>query len=111
MAEAQHAAAARAATPEGALACAPARDRAHRRGVLYLRMHGRPVGNTGARQSKIELVAAVRMVARGCACERTLGLGSACGGGRKRLCHPWLLKSRVEPSGNLLIGGLSYGGA
>ena len=74
-------------------------------------MHGRPVGNTGARQSKIELVAAVRMVARGCACERTLGLGSACGGGRKRLCHPWLLKSRVEPSGNLLIGGLSYGGA
>ena len=38
MAEAQHAAAARAATPEGALACAPARDHAHRRGVLYLRM-------------------------------------------------------------------------
>ena len=38
MAEAQHAAAARAATPEGALACAPARDHAHRRGVLYLCM-------------------------------------------------------------------------
>jgi len=36
MAEALHAAAARAAKPEGALARAPARDHAHRRDLFYL---------------------------------------------------------------------------
>ena len=51
------------------------------------------------------------MVARGCARERTLGLGSACGGGMQRSTMASLLKSRVEPSGNLLNRRVSYGGA
>ena len=69
-------------------------------------MHGRPVGNTGARQSKIELVAAVRMVARGCACERGLARGSACGGGFQPLDMALGLFKRlfrgVEPARTLL---------
>ena len=52
--------------------------------------------------AQIKQAAAVRMVARGCARERTLGLGSACGGGMQRSTMASLLKSRVEPSGNLL---------
>ena len=52
--------------------------------------------------AQIEHAAAVRMVARRCARERTLGRRSACGGGMQRLCHPWLLKSRVEPARNLI---------
>ena len=52
--------------------------------------------------AQIKQAAAVRMVARGCARERTLGRRSACGGGMQGLCHPWLLKSRVEPARNLI---------
>ena len=52
--------------------------------------------------AQIKQAAAVRMVARGCARERTLGRRSACGGGMQRLCHPWLLKSRVETARNLI---------
>ena len=53
MAEALHAAAARAAKPEGALARAPARDHAHRRDLLYLRLampswHDRPPMRAGS---------------------------------------------------------------
>ena len=58
MAEAQHAAAARAATPEGALACAPARDHAHRRSVLYLCMGVR--SPTPRRHIRRDLVGTLR---------------------------------------------------
>ena len=43
--------------------------------------HGRAVVPGWHGQSEIERAAAVRMIARGCAPERTLGRGSACGGG------------------------------
>ena len=58
MAEAQHAAAARAATPEGALACAPARDHAHSRSVLYLCMGVR--SPTPRRHIRRDLVGTLR---------------------------------------------------
>ena len=50
----------------------------------------------------VEHATAVRTVARRCARERTLGLGSACGGAMQPSAIASLLKSRVEPSGNLL---------
>ena len=50
----------------------------------------------------VEHATAVRTVARRCARERILGLGSACGGGMQPSAIASLLKSRVEPSGNLL---------
>ena len=51
-------------------------DHARRAGT-----HGRAVVPGAHGQSKIKQVAAVRMVARGCACVLALGRGSACGAG------------------------------
>ena len=64
-------------------------DHAHRAGT-----HGRAVVPGAHGQSKIEQVAAVRMVARGCACVLALGRGSACGAGFQPLDMAPLLKSR-----------------
>ena len=64
-------------------------DHARRAGT-----HGRAVVPGGHGQTKIEQVAAVRMVARGCACVLALGRGSACGAGFQPLDMASLLKSR-----------------
>ena len=68
--------------------------------------HGRAVVPGWHGQSKIKQVAAMRMVARGCACVLALGRGSACGGGFQPLDMALGLFKRlfrgVEPARTLL---------
>ena len=76
-------------------------DHARRAGT-----HGRAVVPGGHGQTKIEQVAAVRMVARGCACVLALGRGSACGVGFQPLgrgvaLELWVNRG-VEPARTLL---------
>ena len=69
MCERLKAAAARAATPEGALARAPARDHAHHRGPLYLRLampawHDRPPMRAGSTSMLGQTLGGTRLFVR-----------------------------------------------